>query len=196
MMIEKLIDELANLQTQNAASDALVKEGAKAVPGLLKRLIATIALDHRKAIFRVLLSIKDPRTEDPFRATLKSNDEDLRAMAARGLHALGAPDALSAAIATINDSPDMLHADLTPAVYTLAEIGLPAIPDVLNLLNSDDRFTRMHAQRALERITRARRTQSDWQALWEQNGAYNFDAPADQRARSIEAWRRWYTTQK
>ncbi len=196
MMIEKLIDELADLQTRNDASAALVEQGANAVPALLKRLIATIALDHRKAIFRILLSIKDPRTEDTFRAALKSNDEDLRAMSARGLHVLGTPDALDAAIATINDSPDMLHADRTPAVDTLAEIGLPAIPDVLNLLNSDDRFTRMHAQRALERITLANRSRADWQALWEQNGAYNFDAPADQRAHSIEAWRRWYITQK
>lgn len=195
-MIEKLIDELADLQTSNAASDALVKEGENAVPALLRRLIATIALDHRKAIFRVLLRIKDPRTEDLFRAALKSNDEDLRSMGARGLYVLGTDDALSAAIATIDDSPDMLHADLTTSVYTLAEIGLPAIPDVLNLLASDNRFTRMHAQRALERITRANRSQADWQALWEQNGAYNFDAATDQRARSIETWRRWYMTQK
>jgi HEAT repeat protein len=195
-MIEKLIDELADLKMGDAASDALLKEGAKAVPALLARLTTHITLDHRKAIFRVLLRIKDPRAESVFRDALQADDEDLRAMGARGLHTLGAADALSAAVATINDSPDMLHADLTPAVNTLAEIGLPAIPDVLNLLASDDRFTRMHAQRALERITLANRSRADWQTLWEQNGAYNFDAPASQRARSIDSWRRWYITQK
>jgi len=196
MMIEKWIDELADLKTGDAASDALVKEGANAVPALLAKLNTSISSDHRKAIFRVLLSIKDARAENIFRDALQSDDEDIRAMGARGLQALGAADALDAALATINDAPDMLHADLTPAVYTLAEIGLPAIPNILNLLASDDLFTRMHAQRALERITRANRSQNDWQTLWEQNGAYNFDQPANQRAQSIAAWQRWYTTQK
>jgi HEAT repeat protein len=191
-MIEQLIDQLADPKQLNAASKALVEKGFEAVPALLTRLNMPISLDHRIMIMRVLLDIKDPHAEGVFRDALDSDSEDLRAIGARGLHTLGTPDALAAAIATINDSPDMLHADLTPAVYTLAEIGLPAIPDILNLLASDDRFTRMHAQRALERIL----NRTDWQALWKQNGAYDFDAPTEQRAQSIEAWQRWYTTQK
>jgi HEAT repeat protein len=194
-MNEQLIDNLTNAQQQHSASAALIAGGASAVPALLARLNTPLASDHRKAILRVLLSIKDPRAASVFRNALRSDDEELRALGARGLHALATSDAL-AALATINDAPDILHADLTPAVYTLAEIGPSAIPEILPLLAAEDRFTRMHAQRALERITATNRSHLDSQALWAQNDAYHFDAPADQRAQSLAAWQRWYSSRK
>ena len=58
-------------------------------------------------------------------------------------------------VATINDSPDPSHGDLTPSVHALVRLGLPALPSVLPLLESEDKWTRLRAQRVLERTTRA-----------------------------------------
>ena len=64
-------------------------------------------------------------------------------------------DDIARLIATINDSPDPSHGDLTPSVHALVRIGLPALPSVLPLLESEDKWTRLRAQRVLERTTRA-----------------------------------------
>ena len=39
-------------------------------------------------------------------------------------------------VATINDSPDPSHGDLTPSVHALVRLGLPALPSVLPLMAS------------------------------------------------------------
>ena len=64
-------------------------------------------------------------------------------------------DDIAHLIATINDSPDPSHGDLTPSVHALVQLGVPALPSVLPLLMSDDKWTRLRAQRVLERTTRA-----------------------------------------
>ena len=43
-------------------------------------------------------------------------------------------DDIGGLIATINDSPDPSHGDLTPSVHALVKLGLPALPLVLPLL--------------------------------------------------------------
>lgn len=106
-------------------------------------------------------------------------------------------------VGAINDDPDPAHNDYTPAVHALARAGLPALPAVLPLLESDDRWTRLRAQRVLEVITRewvrartpARpatvRAESDWLALWRKNGDYDWQAESPARARAIARWRAW-----
>jgi hypothetical protein len=89
-------------------------------------------------------------------AGIDSPDEYVRAEAAVALHRMGHPRALEACLRTLNDAPDPLHADRTPAVQCLIEIGTPALAPLIDLLASDDRDTRMHAERAVQGVTRRR----------------------------------------
>lgn len=102
----------------------------------------------------------------------------------------------------INEQPDALHGDYTPAVHALVRLGLAALPAVLPLLESEDRFTRLRAQRVLEGVTRewaARHTPPRtrpgaahrWRALWSLNGNYDWEADAAARARSVTLWKEW-----
>jgi len=104
--------------------------------------------------------------------------------------------------ATINEQPDSLHADYTPSVYALVRLGLAALPAVLPLLESEDRFTRMRAQRVLEGVTRdwSKRNapaqtrpggEHRWRALWSENGSYDWQADTAARAASIARWKEW-----
>jgi len=61
------------------------------------------------------------------------------------------PD-LDALLAAIDDDPDPLHLDMTPAVRALGDVGDRAVPPLLDLLLADSDETRLHAQRALELI--------------------------------------------
>jgi hypothetical protein len=106
-------------------------------------------------------------------------------------------------VATINDSPDPSHGDLTPSVHALVRIGLPALPLVLPLLESEDKWTRLRAQRVLERATRAwvheqsparagsREADYTWMKLWQDNGGYDWEAPAAERAYALALWKSW-----
>jgi len=106
-------------------------------------------------------------------------------------------------IATINDSPDPSHGDLTPSVHALTRIGLPALPAVLPLLESDNQWTRLRAQRVLEGVTRAwvrertperpmtRRADYAWVELWQANGNYDWEAPPAERAAAVARWHSW-----
>ena len=112
-------------------------------------------------------------------------------------------DDIARLIATINDGPDPSHGDLTPSVHALVRLGLPALPAVLPLLESDDKWTRLRAQRVLERTTRAwvrergparsgsREADYAWMKLWQDNGAYDWEAPAAARTAALALWRRW-----
>jgi hypothetical protein len=103
---------------------------------------------------------------------------------------------------TINEQPDSLHGDYTPAVHALVRLGLAALPVVVPLLESEDRFTRLRAQRVLEGVTRewvkrsaAPKTRPGatyrWRALWSENGDYDWQADAAARAASVTRWREW-----
>lgn len=110
---------------------------------------------------------------------------------------------MDACLATINDAPDMLHADVTPSVHALASMGIRVLPALLPLLMSSDARTRQRAQKVLERVTFeviARAVQprplSDaartaWMALWATNGSYQWDALESGRAISIDLWTHW-----
>src|SRR4051812_30353570 len=87
-------------------------------------------------------------------ADLESPSEEVRSQAARRLHQLDHPRALDACLKTINDAPDPLHLDMTSSVQCLRDIGQPALPPLIDLLASDDRMTRMRAERAVSWITK------------------------------------------
>jgi len=109
-------------------------------------------------------------------------------------------------VKTLNDTPDVAHADYTPSVRRLGELGLPAATAVLPLLDADDRLTRARAQRVLEQVVNRRlgwvpnrgyadpfEGQEKIRAIWEANGSYDSDAPPEARRKSIALWRQWLT---
>lgn len=112
-------------------------------------------------------------------------------------------DEVARLIGSINLDPDPAHGDLTPAVHALVRIGLPALPAIMQLLEAEDKYTRLRAQRVLEGVTRAwvrdrtpaaPLTRSDahaWMKLWQENGAFDWEADAATRARAISLWRAW-----
>jgi hypothetical protein len=201
--IHVLVEQLSDLNTRNAARARLIGRGASAVKELLSKLDEDIELDYRKTILRVLLEIKDARSEVIFRQSLHSADEDIRAIGAGGLFSLGAKDAIDACVATINDAPDMLHYDITPSVVALSEMGIPALQATLPLLDSEDARTRQRAQKVFElvtfnevsRVVRPRplsdEARTAWMALWTKNGSYQWDAPEERRKAAVKLWEGW-----
>jgi hypothetical protein len=199
--VQELIGQLAEPAKRAQARLALQGQGASVLDDLLAALERPAAPDVYKSVLRLLLELADPRSLDAFRKGLLSEDEEIRAISAEGLYRLGAPDALGAALATIDDAPDLLHADVTPSIRTLTAFGLTAVPSILPLLEADGPRTRQHAQKALEQITYnlvTRQTDShlsqpleDWQKLWEENGNYHWDASPSQRAEAIDRWQNW-----
>jgi len=158
---------------------------------------------RRTPLLQQLVDLRDPRAADLFREGLRAAEEDVRAVSATGLAALGTEDAVDACLSVINDAPDPLHHDVTPAVTALARRGVGVLPSVLRLLDSPDALTRQRAQKVLERVTfndvseavkprpLSDAAASQWAALWAQNGAYQWDAPEPQRRAAIERWRTW-----
>ena len=119
------------------------------------------------------------------------------------------PDArIDALVARINDKPDVLHSDYTPAVHELIEIGERAFPRVLPLMESDDVKTRLRALRVLEvgtlkmygfspghgweRVDGEQR----WRVFWRSLGDLRHDASLSSRRRSVRLWREWIQSRK
>ena len=112
-------------------------------------------------------------------------------------------DDIQALVDEIDRHPDPLHADRTPAVEALIRRGASALPAVLPLLESDRPETRMRAQRILAAVTRdimdaehrdrplERGAMQHWQALWEENGDYDWRASASDRREALRRWREW-----
>jgi len=107
----------------------------------------------------------------------------------------------------INDHPDLLHAESTPAVNRLIDIGKPAIPALLEVIISGDGPTRMRAQAALELITlrmygfqpghgwQSNEGEAQWRSFWMDLGSLNWQDTADKRLAAVKLWRQWYVKQ-
>lgn len=112
-------------------------------------------------------------------------------------------DEIERLVAAINEHPDPLHGDRTRAGEALVRHGLAALPRVLPLLEDDQEFTRLRAQRVLEGVTQAwvrersparpltRGDTRAWQQLWRENGAYDWRGSAESRAESVRLWHEW-----
>jgi hypothetical protein len=201
--IVELVEQLADAKSRISARDKLVELGAQATPALLSAAKSPRDIQHYKAVLRTLLLIKDSRTENLFRQILRSDDQEIRAIGARGLHLLKAPDALKALQSTINDSPDPLHFEQTPAVQSLLDLGAAALPTVLVLMDSVNERTRQRAQYVLTSVVlrdisqrlQPRPLTSDaltaWEELRQANGSYQWDGPESLRKASIDLWKLW-----
>lgn len=113
---------------------------------------------------------------------------------------------ISFLIRKINEFPDELHADYTPAVHELIDYGNEAIKAVLPLLNSDNIWERYRAQRVVEGVISRRfgwkagqgypkdaDGEQQFLALWKVNGNYNAEASEEERLASIQKWKDWLT---
>jgi hypothetical protein len=112
------------------------------------------------------------------------------------------PD-LAALLARIDDDPDPLHLDSTPAATALAAAGRPALPGLLALMAAPQPHTRMRAQRAFEGVLlrelgfvpgqgfATREGEQRLRDLWAAHGGYAWDAPEPVRASAIAAWQAW-----
>ena len=110
-------------------------------------------------------------------------------------------------IMTINDQPDKLHGDNTPAVRGLIKIGKPAIPKLLDLMISGDTDTRLRAATALWGITanmygapegqgwRRPEDEARWRARLDDLGSLDWRDPQPKRETAVALWRQWYKKQ-
>jgi hypothetical protein len=110
-------------------------------------------------------------------------------------------------IERIDKDPDRLHADVTPSVLELTELGLPGAHAVLELLDAPEFLTRKRAQRVLEGVVMRHygwiagqgyatsEAQDQVQTLLKTNGNYNADAPQRKRKSAIGKWRHWLQAQ-
>jgi hypothetical protein len=112
-------------------------------------------------------------------------------------------DEIERLVRQINASPDKLHGDYTPAVLKLIEIGEPALPAVLPLMVSEERETRLRAQRVLEGVTMAMfgfrighgwtrpGGEEAWRRLWDDLGGVSAEDSPERRAQAVDRWTRW-----
>ena len=113
---------------------------------------------------------------------------------------------IDALVRGLDDDPDPLHLDMTPAVQALGEIGTDAVPALAGPLGSPSQDTRLRAQRALEAIVQRRhgfapgrgfpggQAEQDARDELAEIG-YDFEAEPSERAAAIERLRVWHETQ-
>jgi len=203
--IKKLRSE--DVLTQNEGVQELITIGQPAAAELLLLLDDKSAGTRAQSMY-ALSEIGTPKIAEAFKKGLRDEDERVRAYAATGLARIGDPDALAAAIQTLNDAPDEAHLDMTPSVSALGGMGLSAVGALLNLLMDDDENSRLHAQRALEMIIAGRHgfevgkgfatsaAKENAEAEWRANGNYNYGAPAAARLAAEMKWRDWLRKQQ
>src|SRR6266566_2117311 len=190
---------------QNEGVAAVIHIGMAAIPAVLPLLESDMSEQRAQAMY-ALAQIADPGTAEAFQRGLQDQDERVRAYAAEGLAHIDHQDALTACLHTLNDAPDEAHLDMTPAVRALGQMGMRAVPALLDLLMNEDEFTRLHAQRALEMILDQRHgfypgqgfptpeAEEQARAEWKDNGGYDYSADAATRAASVAKWQRWLET--
>ena len=116
------------------------------------------------------------------------------------------PSRIDEYVRAIDDDPDLLHLDVTPASQALADIGLPAVPALLDLLGADSEETRLHAQRALEMVVYGQTwfvsgrgfpsAEAEQAARDDLIGAgYEHDDPPERREAAIARLRGWHERQ-
>lgn len=118
------------------------------------------------------------------------------------------PEPIKSLIAHINDDPDLLHSDYTPAVFELIEVGEPALRPVLRLMLSQHRKTRQHAERVIAGVTEAqygfvrgrgwknREQEAEWRHFWNDLGNLDDEATLEQRCASVALWNQWLASRE
>jgi HEAT repeat protein len=192
---------------QNEGVAGLIAAGSVVTP----RLVAALSepgLPRAQVMF-ALSRVGDSRALDAFTRGLDDPDERVRAFAAGGLTRLHAPNALAANLRTLDDAADPLHADHTPAVEALGEMGLVPVEPLLGVfLESERRDTRLHAARAIEGVVSrrhgfrpgggfpSRERDEACRGVLQQNGPLDFELPRAMREPLVTKWRGWLREQR
>jgi HEAT repeat protein len=135
-----------------AAAKKLVAIGSPAIP-FLTSLLASPEEDQRWWALRTLAEIDHPAVLEYLLVGLQDASSAVRQCAALGSRFHPDPTAIPALVALLFDS-DALCADL--AADTLIAIGAPAVPALLEAAQSEHRFARLAAIRALATIADTR----------------------------------------
>jgi hypothetical protein len=110
---------------------------------------------------------------------------------------------LAELFAALDEQPDALHGDMTPAVLALAEHGWPAAPGLLERMLGGSVQTRLHAQRGFEGIVMREfgfvpghgfakaQDEQRMRQLWADHGDYAYDDDKARRTTAVQSWRRW-----
>jgi len=85
---------------------------------------------------------------------------------------------IAAQLAVLDDAPDKLHLDRTPAVVRLVELGPQALAPTIDHLDHPEVLHRMRAQRVVEGLTRRQ---------------FGFDGTAWPDG-AFDRWQAWWTT--
>ena len=111
-------------------------------------------------------------------------------------------------VKAINDNPDPLHSDHTPAVHALIKRGLSSVPHVLKLMTVESSDTRMRSQRVLEGVTMAQYGfvsgkgwtksggEQQWMEFWTKLGNLCWTESLEKRTKSIVLWEKWIAEKK
>lgn len=190
--VSALIEQLASedFRLRQSALAALVAAGEVAV-GPLSRLLRTPEGPARVAAVRALADIADARSAEDLHRLLDDPDEQVRSHAARGLARVGDPRAPEALIRTIDDFPDVLRAPDTPSTDALIEMGVPALPGVVELMEAPGTETRERAFMVLRRVVEERLPGASWERLSGELGPYDPRGDASVREAAAKRWRDW-----
>ncbi|MDX1963199.1 MAG: hypothetical protein SFX18_08595 [Pirellulales bacterium] len=108
-------------------------------------------------------------------------------------------------IMVLDEKYDRLHPEYTPAVNELAKLGRPAIRPLLEVMLSDNEFSRLHANMALLRniaylqglrddhgwVGDERKNRLKFRKFWDRLGNLNHEAPLEERRAAVEKWHIW-----
>jgi HEAT repeat protein len=129
----------SDVNESGLALGELVAQGTAATP-VLTQAARSESADVRKLAMEGLGTIADPASLDDVRRGLDDPDGRVRSLAAVALNRLGAPDALDALLATLDDWPDLTRSDMSKSAYELAGSGPRALPIAIPLL-ADEKWT-------------------------------------------------------
>jgi HEAT repeat protein len=180
---------------QNIAANAyqnLIVFGRKATPHLLKVLAEDENNSARALATEALANISDPSSQDKMYFYLNDINEKVRSWSAVTLRKLNDPRAKVALIRTINDTPDLLHADQTLSTYALIAWGAEILPDIIPLLNVTNFSTRRRAFSVVSGIVNREFVgELTWQEIWKNNGSFLPEMEEKERLICIEKWKEW-----
>ncbi|MCB9230608.1 MAG: hypothetical protein H6581_03050 [Bacteroidia bacterium] len=109
---------------------------------------------------------------------------------------------LDSLVKIIDQDPDILHLDFTPAVHDLIGCGLPGAAVCIDLLQNPDPYTRLHAWTVIRGVAR---TETGWRRgssftqdmtlefnqFMEANGEFDPDAEPAEQSGTIQRWQNW-----
>lgn len=148
--LDALLDELTSGDDEKAeaAAQSLWSFGSQALQAL-RGLLTTPDPDARWWAVRALAVIPDPAVTGILQASLRDPDLAVRQCAALALRDRPDPGSIPELIATIQE-PDRILAHLS--ADALGAIGAPAVPALLDVLESGPQTARLEAIRALARM--------------------------------------------